>query len=88
MVTTLDLINAEIGDQGAEAIANVLWWTKLTSLNLRDNGIRDQGARAIANVLHGAKLLLLDLRANRIRNQATIDELQSNPITQLYLRSE
>ena len=56
-LTSLDLAGNQIGDAGAEAIANNL--SQLTALDLGSNRIGDAGARAIAAKLYRLKSLRL-----------------------------
>jgi internalin A len=59
-LTTLNLSENQIGDDGARALANL---TNLASLDLSLNQIGDHGARALANL---ANLANLDLSHNQI----------------------
>ncbi|CAF3993437.1 unnamed protein product [Rotaria magnacalcarata] len=67
-LSTLDLSQNKIGDEGAQHIANALNTKKiLTTLNLSVNNIGDEGARHIANALSNNKTLTtLDLHKNQI----------------------
>ena len=70
-LTSLNLGFNNIGDQGAQAIAEILANnTTLTSLNLRSNNIDDQGAQAIAKALaNNTTLTSLNLGWNNIDDQ-------------------
>ncbi|CAF4150431.1 unnamed protein product, partial [Adineta steineri] len=51
-LTTLNLYDSQIGDQGAQHLANALQINKtLTTFNLYNNEIGDQGAQHLANAL-------------------------------------
>jgi len=67
-LTTLYITSCQLGDQGAQAIAEA-FHTKSTlqQLGLNDNRLGDQGAQAIAEALHGnSSLISLNLRSNSI----------------------
>jgi hypothetical protein len=85
-LTTLDLRDNSIADDGAMAIAEALKDnTVLTTLNLSENSIGDDGAKAIAEALKdNAVLTTLDLRnlisIGRSKMDEAIDKLDSRPI--------
>ena len=83
-LTSLDLSDNQIGDQGAKAIAASL--TGLTSLNLTHNRIGTSGAKAIAASLTG--LTSLSLESNDIGPEAA-ESIAANLVrlTSLDLRS-
>jgi Ran GTPase-activating protein (RanGAP) involved in mRNA processing and transport len=67
-LTTLNLDNKKIGNEGAKALAKDLEKnTTLTILNLDESVIKDEGAKALAKLLTVSTALKnLDLRDNQI----------------------
>ena len=67
-LTALDLGNKNIGDLGAQALAEVLKVnTNLKNINLAVNGIKDKGVKYIAEVLKvNTSLKSLNLVHNEI----------------------
>ena len=74
-LTSLNLHDNDIGDEGAKALATAMKENeniKLTSLNLRANNIGDEGARAIATAMkenEKIKLTRLNLGLNAIGDE-------------------
>ena len=54
-LTTLDLSQNQLGDEGAKAIAASPQLAQLTELSLHDNDITDEGAKALAESPHLAE---------------------------------
>ncbi|CAF3372567.1 unnamed protein product [Rotaria socialis] len=79
----LDLGSNQIGDKGAQYLANALVRNKtLATLNLSFNRIGYQGAQHLANALrHNTTLVTLNLNKNRVQEQGAeylADALQYN----------
>ncbi len=87
-LTQLNLERNDIGDTGAQALAQVLAQTKITQLYLSWNSIGDAGAQALAQVLPQTQITQLDLGINKIGDagaQALADVLPHTQITELNL---
>jgi Ran GTPase-activating protein (RanGAP) involved in mRNA processing and transport len=76
-------LNVQLGDFGAEVIAEVLPGSKLRSLSLKSTGLRDAGVAALAGALQrGAKVDALHLAANNMTDDGAAAlgrALGSNP---------
>jgi Ran GTPase-activating protein (RanGAP) involved in mRNA processing and transport len=68
-LTSLELENIQIGDEGARALAASQLLSNLTSLELSHTQIGDEGARALAASAHLRNLTSLDLRSNQIGDE-------------------
>ncbi|CAF3948574.1 unnamed protein product [Rotaria sp. Silwood1] len=90
-LTTLDLYNNGLGDNGAKYLADALEYnTTLVQLHVRWNQIGDVGAQYLANTLRENKTLTtLNLRLNKITTTGAEhfrDTLQnSKALTTIYL---
>lgn len=68
-VTSLNLMNTRLGDEGLRALANSPHLSNLTFLNLGVNGIGSEGARAIADSPYLSNLISLHLWENEIGDE-------------------
>ncbi|KAF9926255.1 hypothetical protein BGZ67_008188 [Mortierella alpina] len=80
---TLDLANSNIGDHGAQVLAQALrTYSTLTTFILRHNAIGDIGAQALAEALKtNSTLTTLDLKSNSIGSEgglALAESLKTN----------
>jgi Leucine Rich repeat len=87
-VTTLSLVQNQIGAAGAEALAAALPNSKVTTLYFGVNQIGDAGAEALAAALPNSKVTELDLRTNQIGAagaEALAAALPNSKVTELNL---
>jgi hypothetical protein len=83
-ITSLDLEECNIGDEGAEALANSEHLENLKELDLVSNDIGDEGAKALIKALNDGKfpsLITLELGDNNIGDEVEkelSDALESN----------
>jgi len=69
----LELEENQIGDEGADAIANLIEKNKSVSeIRLNDNFISDAGAESFGRVLHCKNLVYLSLASNQISTKGAI----------------
>ncbi|KAL0233167.1 hypothetical protein GEMRC1_011912 [Eukaryota sp. GEM-RC1] len=83
-VTSIDLRNKSVRDEGARALADVLKVnSRVTSIDCRDNSVGDEGARALAEALKvNTAVKCIDLGSNSIGRQgarALAEALKVNP---------
>ena len=78
-LSSLGLVDLEIGDEGARALASL---SNLTSLDLGNNGIGGEGARALASL---SKLTSLHLRNNGIGAEGARALASLSNLTSLHL---
>lgn len=66
-VTSLELLNTGLGDEGVEALAAVLGATSIRSLKMDMNGVTAIGAQALADALRSSSVTELSLGYNKLR---------------------
>lgn len=82
-LTHLYLNNSNIGDTGAEELAEALPRTKITTLNLDNNDIGDDGVKELALVLLKTQITDLDLDSNDIGDKGAGELAKALPKTQI-----
>jgi hypothetical protein len=85
-LTTLALLQAEIGDDGMEIIVQALNdpSSELKKLYLPGNNLSDKGGVAIARAIRGSNLQVLDLNSNRLT--ATFAQVMAESLQMKSLR--
>lgn len=82
-LTVLHLAWNNIGDAGAQALADCMHHSKLTVLDVSGNSIGSTGVRALANSVHLSKLILLDVSRNQIGDPGALALANSKHLSQL-----
>jgi len=77
-VTTLNLECNGITAEGAKALAQSPYLTKVEHLNLVDNRVGDEGAMAIANSDNLSNLNYLHLGGNRVKSEEAKSALKNS----------
>jgi membrane protease subunit (stomatin/prohibitin family) len=90
-VTTLNLTDNHLGNEGAIALAETIKYSNVTVLNLRNTKIGNEGAEALANALkeEGNKITQLGLMDNNLKDEGakTIAKaIKRSNVTELYLQ--
>jgi uncharacterized protein (TIGR02996 family) len=76
---TLEMVDTDLGDEGAAHLAESPASVVLMEVSLDENGLRDQAARLLGKSKHLKNLLVLRVRYNEISERA-IDSLKTSPL--------